>query len=98
MDHTTLFAVGLVRWGEIAELASFRFYAQRYLLIALKDPKAFATRLGPLPRVSVELNRVLSPAPICISSVLLGDIDELLAKIQKHYSDQLASQGIRVRR
>ena len=86
-DHTTLFAVGLVRWDEIMGLATFRFYAQRYFLIHLKDPKTFATRLGPLPRAIVTINRLISPAPICIPSAILPGIDDLLAQIQQHYGE-----------
>src|SRR5690242_12911206 len=97
-DHTTLFAVGLVRWDEIMGLATFHFYAQRYFLILLKEPKAFATRLSPLPRAVVTMNRLISRAPICIPSAILPGIDDLLAKIQQHYGDQLATHRIRVRR
>jgi|GEM_PF-2023425 len=98
MDCTTPFAVGLVRWDEIMGLATFHFYTQRYFLILLKDPKTFATRLGPLPRAVVTINRLTSPAPICIPSCILPGIDDLLAKIQQHYGDQLAAHGIRIRR
>lgn len=98
VDRTSLFGVGLVRWSEIAGLASFRFYAQRYLLIFLKDPRAFATHLRPLPLAVVTINRVISPAPICIPSAMLPDIDGLLARIQKQYGAQLDSHAIHVRR
>jgi hypothetical protein len=90
--------VGLVRWSEIAGLATFRFYTQRYFLILLKDPKAFVTRLGPLPRAVVEINQVISPAPICIPSMMLWDSNGLLVKIQNHYGEHLAAHGIHVRR
>lgn len=98
MDRTSLFGVGLVRWDEIAGLASFHVFAQQYLLIFLKDPNVFAAHLGPLPHTVVAINRVISAAPVCIPSAMLPDIDGLLAKIQRHYGHQLASHAIHIRR
>jgi hypothetical protein len=96
VDRTSLFGVGLVRWDEIAGLATFRYWTQHYLLIFLNDPTTFAAQLAPLPGVVVRINKVLSPAPICIPAVWLPGLDAVLAQTQERYAHQLATHGIRV--
>jgi hypothetical protein len=71
IDESSLSAVGLVPWVEVAALVPWHISFQAFLGILLKDPEAFAARLGPWRRLVLRMNLRLGFPPILIAQVVL---------------------------
>ena len=70
-DNATMFGVGRIAWGEIADLREYRFRGQSYLAIVPKDLGPLVSRQGLWTRLAIRANMLLGAEPISIPQIVL---------------------------
>lgn len=85
METASALGAGLVPWEDIEEIFAYTFSGQRFLGIRVRDPQALFSRVGPVKRLLMRINKRMVNASINISQVALTmTVDELLELIHEY--------------
>ena len=85
-DNASALGVGLIRWGEIAELREYEFKGQIFLGVLPKELDRLLARQPAWKRSAIRANLALGAAPINIpQAVLPVRVADLLRDIRQRY-------------
>lgn len=85
-DHSSLIAVGLIPWPDIADWEVSAVRGQQFLIVRVRAPECYLGKLGPLARLFGRFNLACYGSPIAISSAALqASFDEVLALVERYH-------------
>lgn len=82
-DQSSATAVGWVPWSDVVDLSGFSVQGQRFVLVLVKDPEVYLSRLTGLSRKSAAINLKAYGSPVTISANGLETTFEDLLKALK---------------
>ncbi|WON85157.1 MULTISPECIES: STM3941 family protein [Chromobacterium] len=85
-DHSSLIAVGLIPWSDIADWEVSAVRGQQFLIVKVRAPGVYLNKLGPVARLFSRFNSICYGSPIAISSsALQASFDEVLALLERYH-------------
>jgi hypothetical protein len=81
IDRSTVTAAGRVSWSEIDRVTTFKFLAQSFVGIWLKEPTALVRRLPPIKARLVEKNLRKGFPPVWIPAAMVSTAPPVLAEL-----------------
>ena len=90
-DTSSLTAVGRVLWADVTTVSELRISWTSFVVVGVRDPELYLTRLRGLSRVAAIANNRLCGSPVTIAAVSLkisfADLSTLLAEGLRHYRE-----------
>ncbi|MBN3003499.1 hypothetical protein JW897_07085 [Chromobacterium alkanivorans] len=85
-DHSSQIAVGLIPWADIVGWEVSAGRGQQFLIIKVRAPGKYLSRLGPVARLFSHFNFICYGSPIAISSTALqASFDDLLVLLGRYH-------------
>jgi hypothetical protein len=81
IDRTTVIAAGRLAWGEIERVTTFKFMAQKYVGIWVKDVAALTSRLPAVRARLIEKNVRKGYPPVWIPAAMVATPPQVLADL-----------------
>ncbi len=90
-DTSSLTAVARVLWADVTQVSELSIAGTPLVVIGVRDPELYVTRLRGLPRFAAIANNRLFGSPVIIAAVSLrisfADLSTLLAEGLRHYRE-----------
>ena len=92
-DNSSGFSAGRIKWKDIEGIDTTKIKSTRLLLIFVKDPQAYLSKMNPIKKMMMTLSIRMYGTPFCISSNSLScDYDTLVSLIESRINKTSSQQ------
>ena len=94
LDQSSATSLGWVPWSDVVDLSAFTVQGQRFILVQVRDPDRYLSRLSGLSQKAAAINLSAYGSPVTISANSLETgFEELMGALKKGLEDYRRRQG-----